>query len=164
MSWCSTLTIGARQLVVQEAFDRKTSLPVSSSSFTPMTIVASISSFAGAVRRTFFAPAVTCIWSFSRLVNTPVPSTTMSAPRSFHGSFEGSFSARTLICFPSTMMAPSAWETLPGYTPWTESYLNRYARVFASVISLMATTLNPPSWIMRRSTRRPILPNPFRPI
>ncbi|SYV92705.1 Uncharacterised protein, partial [Mycoplasmopsis synoviae] len=35
-------------------------------------------------------------------MKNPVDSTTKSTPRSFHGKFDGSFSAKTLISFPLT--------------------------------------------------------------
>jgi len=50
---------------------------------------------AGAVMITRFAPAATCLAASSRLVNLPVPSKTTSTPRSFHGSWAGSFCEST---------------------------------------------------------------------
>src|SRR5690606_18256094 len=53
---CSTLAIGARQLVVQEALDTNTISDVYESSFTPMTNIG-VSSLEGADIITFLAPA-----------------------------------------------------------------------------------------------------------
>ena len=53
-------TNGARQLVVQEAFDITVCSAFITSSFTPNTTVASISSAPGAEIRTFFAPPSRC--------------------------------------------------------------------------------------------------------
>ena len=55
---CSTFTIGARQLVVQLAFEMHLCAAVNWLSFTPSTQVKSGLSFAGAERMTFRAPAV----------------------------------------------------------------------------------------------------------
>ena len=93
---CSTLATGARQLVVQEAFEMMWCFAGSYlSSLTPITIMTS-GPLAGAVMITFFAPAARCFAASSRLVNRPVDSKTTSTPRSFHGSCAGSFSDSTL--------------------------------------------------------------------
>ena len=64
------------------------------------------SPFAGAEMMTFFAPPSMCLRRIGRAsVKRPVDSSTMSTPRSFHGSFAGSFSAKTLISSPSTVIA-----------------------------------------------------------
>ena len=57
---CSTLATGARQLVVQLAFEMHLSSGVSLSSFTPSTQVRSAPSLAGALSTTRLAPA--CRW------------------------------------------------------------------------------------------------------
>ena len=75
---CTTLAKGAKQLVVHEALEMTLSLPVYLSSFTPMTNIGA--SAEGAVMITFFAPAWMCGWHLSIVVNTPVDSTTYSAP------------------------------------------------------------------------------------
>ena len=68
---CSTLAIGARQLVVHDAFEMMWCLPASYlSSLTPSTTVMS-GFFAGAVMTTFFAPAAMCFAASSRLVKMP---------------------------------------------------------------------------------------------
>ena len=47
------------------------------------------SPLAGAEMITFFAPASRCFAAWSRSVKRPVDSSTMSTPRSFHGSLAG---------------------------------------------------------------------------
>ena len=87
---------GAKQFVVQLEALTTVSLPVSLSSFTPLTIV-SISSLPGADINTFFAPAFKCKPAFSVEVNAPVHSKTRSTPKSFQGNNAGSFSLNIFI-------------------------------------------------------------------
>ena len=54
----STFTIGARQFVVQDAFERILNSGFKTSSLTPKTMIASRSSLGGAVKITFLAPAL----------------------------------------------------------------------------------------------------------
>ncbi len=118
---CNTLTIGARQFVVQLAFDIMLCLfLLYSFSFTPFTIVMS-GSFDGDDIRTFFAPALMCCIAPALSVKNPVLSTTTSIFNSFHGSFVGSFSANTLIVLPLTIKFFSSHSTGYGDFPWTES-------------------------------------------
>ncbi len=58
---CSTLATGARQFVVQLAFEMHFIAAVSLSSFTPSTQVRSAPSLAGALSTTFLAPAFRCV-------------------------------------------------------------------------------------------------------
>src|SRR5207302_4116920 len=93
-----TLTIGARQFVVQLAFEMHLCSGVKRLSFTPSTQVRSGLSLAGADRTTLRAPAVRWLSypglpSFSRAVKNPVDSTATSTPSAFQGRFRGSFSA-----------------------------------------------------------------------
>ena len=68
----------------------------------------------------------------------------------------------TLMVLPSKMMLSSVWPISPGQTPWTLSYLSRWARVAASVRSLTATTSrSAPRLAMARMTRRPMRPKPL---
>src|ERR1700693_1672160 len=98
----STFATGARQLVVHDALEMIECLAGSKVEwFTPMHRVTSAPS-AGALMTTFFAPAEMCLEAASLEVNSPVDSTTTCTPRSFHGSLEGSRSARTLSGLPST--------------------------------------------------------------
>ena len=109
----TTLTIGTRQFVVQEAFERIVCFDGSYFfSFTPSTIVMS-SPFAGAEMITFFAPPSMCLRASFASVNRPVDSSTTSTPRSRHGSRAGSFSASTLISSPSMTIEPSSARTSP---------------------------------------------------
>src|SRR5947208_12031892 len=84
-----TFAMGARQLVVQLALDTILSFAGSkTSSFTPIQIVTS-GSFAGALIKTRFAPALLkCSSALSRLVNNPVDSSTTSTSSFFHGRSE----------------------------------------------------------------------------
>ncbi len=80
---------------------------------------------AGAEMMTLLAPASRCAAALARSVKRPVDSMTTSAPSSRHGSLAGSVSAVTRTRLPSMTSASSSTSTVPGYTPWTESYLNR---------------------------------------
>ena len=140
-----TLTIGARQFVVHEAFEIILWVAGSrSSSFTPRTIETSGSPI-GAETTTYFAPAVKCLLAFSWLLNTPVDSITTSTPSSAQGRFSGSLSEKTLNRSPSTTMSPSTTDTSPGYVPCTESYLRRWAFISTAPRSLIATMSIPPN-------------------
>ena len=165
----TTLVIGARQLVVQEALEMMVSVFCKSLSFTPNTTVRTPSPFPGAVMRTFFAPAVKCPCAFSACVNNPVASIAISAPSSFHGNAAGpSFTARQRMRCPLTtsVSSPSA-STVPLKCPWTESYFNKYAKLSAPTRSLTATTstISPKSFCSQsaRNTNRPMRPNPLIP-
>ena len=63
---------------------------------------------AGALMRTFFAPASRWARALSASVKRPVDSMTMSTPRSFQGSCAGSVIWKTLISLPSTTIASSS--------------------------------------------------------
>src|SRR6478672_2725099 len=161
----TTFTIGTRQFVVHEALEMM--LCALGSYFwllTPMTTVMS-SPFAGAEMITFLAPPAICRPALSADVKRPVDSSTMSTPSSFHGSLPGSFSARTLISSPSTVIEPSPAVTSPAKVRCTESYLNRCASVFVSVRSFTATNSRSatPAFLAARTTWRPIRPNPLMP-
>ena len=69
---------------------------------TPWTIVSTSSPAAGAERRTYFAPALTCFARSSRRVNAPVHSKTMSTSSARQGSREGSFSFSSARRWPPT--------------------------------------------------------------
>src|SRR3954468_18199893 len=162
-----TLASGARQLVVQDAFDTMFCEPSYAPSFTPLTTVRS-SPVAGAEMTTFLAPASRCLAAPSRLVKMPVDSTTTSTPRSFQGSSAGSRTARPLKPLPSTTISSSVEVTLYGSRPRIESYLSRWASVALSVMSFTAT-ISMSLWPATRCAStarqklRPIRPNPFTP-
>lgn len=129
-------------------------------SFTPITTVRSIP-FPGALSSTFFAPAFRWLSHPALSVNLPVLSTTTSMFSSFQGYFAESKTERTFIFFPSIIRESSVCSTLPPYFPWTESYLKRWARVFASVMSFTAIQFMLLSFMPALRTNLPILPKPF---
>src|ERR687893_150252 len=125
----STLIIGTKQLVVQEALDTTFWAAASNvSSLTPTTNVASAPDD-GADTITNGAPPSRWAAALSRLVKMPVDSTTTSTPRSPQGSSLGSRTASTLRVSPSILMPSSATWTSLGSLPSTESYLSRCAMV-----------------------------------
>src|SRR6266568_7951515 len=89
-SW-TTFATGARQLVVQDALEMMWCFAGSYFlSFTPSTTVMS-SFFAGAEMMTFFTKPFKCFLASSALVNNPVDSTTICAPREDQSIVAGSF-------------------------------------------------------------------------
>ena len=116
-----TLTIGTKQFVVHEAFDTTTWVAGSnSSSFTPITNVASASADGPEMMTRFTVPP-RCPAASARLVKRPVDSITTSAPSSSQGSCSGSRSASTRMrCSPTTRSLPST-STGTGRRPWVES-------------------------------------------
>ena len=119
---CMGLTSGARQLVVQDAFEITASSFERVSWLTPYTIVASMSVPAGAEITTFFAPALMCLLASSFFAKKPVHSSTTSTPSSPQGNCSGSLSAKTLISSPLTMSASSRASTVYGNGPCAVSY------------------------------------------
>ena len=79
-----TFAIGARQLVVQEAFENTKSSSVITSLFTPNTTV--LASGEGAEITTFLAPAITCCKACSFFKKRPVDSKTTSTFNAFQGN------------------------------------------------------------------------------
>src|SRR3989344_2558349 len=157
----SIFAIGARQFVVQDAFDIIWFLLLSYIlSFTPITIVMS-GFFAGALIITFFAPAFRCCIAPSLSVNLPVLSITTSIFKSFQGSCFGSSTDKTFTFFPSIMRESFVYSTVPSYLPCTESYLNKWASVFESVTSFTATQLIFLSLMPALKINLPILPKPL---
>ncbi len=66
------------------------------------------------------------------------------------------------MVLPSKTRLSSVCETSPGQTPWTLSYLRRWASVAASVRSLTATTSrSAPRLAMARRNSLPIRPKPL---
>ena len=158
---CNGLTIGARQLVVQLAFEITVSDDFNTPSFTPYTIVASTSAPPGAEIITFFAPPLMCALALSFDAKKPVHSSTTSTPRSPQGSLDGSRSARTLIRSPLTIMSSPSTLTSPGKRPCAVSYLVRCALVSVLPRSLIATTSN--SLLRPASNRARKMLRPMRP-
>src|SRR6266536_1694050 len=100
LSW-TTLAMGARQLVVQDAFEITWCLAGSYfSSFTPKTMVTS-SFLAGAEMITFFTGPRRCFFASLASVKRPVDSITTWAPTDSQGRAAGSFSLKTLMDLPS---------------------------------------------------------------
>src|ERR687892_57403 len=159
-----TLAIGTTQFVVQDAFEIRWWVVGSySASLTPRTMVMS-SPLAGALMTTFSAPASRCFEALSRSVNSPVDSTTTSAPSSFHGRAAGSRSAMTFSSSPSTVIPFSLTPMSASSVPRTESYFSRWARVLASVMSFTPTKSRfAPCSLAARKKFRPIRPNPLMP-
>ena len=110
----STLTTGARQLVVQEPLETMWCLAGSRMVWlTPYTSVAS-TPLAGAVMSTQRAPASRCAFASDALVKRPVHSNTRSTPSSFHGSLVGSGIAVTLTFLPLTTKPSASTVTVGG--------------------------------------------------
>lgn len=74
---------------------------------------------------TFFAPLSACTLALVASVNRPVDSTTMSTPRSPHGSLAGSRSAKALMVWPPTVISSAPAFTSSGSRPRMLSYLSR---------------------------------------
>src|SRR6202044_3206127 len=117
----STLAIGPRQFVVQDALEMMFWLPSYLSSLTPSTIVMS-SSVAGAEMITFLAPASRWPLALAALVKMPVDSTTTSTPRSPQGNAAGpSLTSSDLILWlPTTMVSSPSRLTSYGSRPRIE--------------------------------------------
>src|SRR4029077_20406827 len=118
---------------------------------------------AGAEMITFFTGARRCFLASAPLVKRPVDSTTMSAPTEAQSISAGSFTLKTLKLRPLTAMESSAYVTLCGKLPRTESYFKRCARVFESAVSLTATHEMSLSSIAVRMMLRPMRPKPLMP-
>ncbi|CAB5040495.1 unannotated protein [freshwater metagenome] len=158
-----TLAIGARQLVVHDAFEIIWWLAGSYFSWlTPITIVMS-SSLAGAEMMTFFAPDAMCFPASAALVKIPVDSITTSVFSAPHGRFAGSRSEKTFIVFPSTVIESSVKVTSRPRRPKIESYLRRCANVLLGVRSLIPTILIAGLVRLARKKFRPIRPKPLIP-
>ena len=100
---CNTLASGAKQFVVHEALDIIFSSALYRWWLTPTTYVG-VFPFDGALMITFYAPPFKCNPAFSSVKNAPVDSQTIEAPGSPHLILLGSFSAKTLILCPSTII------------------------------------------------------------
>ena len=117
--------MGARQFVVQDAFDTRRCSARSVSSLTPMTIMASISSFGGTVRMTRFAPDARWPSRRARVRKAPVASMTMSAPSAPQPIFDGSRSSVIRTRRPFTVIESASVETFLSNGPMTLSYWSR---------------------------------------
>src|SRR5215204_6431711 len=161
--WWMTLATGARQFVVQEAFEMTWCAAGSyADSLTPSTMVRS-SPLAGALMMTFLTVPRRCLAASSRLVKRPVDSMTTSAPTSSHGICAGSFSEKTRNSSVPTRMPFSVAAMSSSRLPRTESYFKRCASVLVSVMSLTATKSMSLSPRQVRRTLRPMRPKPLIP-
>merc|ERR1719487_2634629 len=159
----TTLTIGARPLVVHEAHET-TSIDVSySSSLTPTTRVGVSASLAGAEMITFLAPPSTCFMQPSVVVKAPVDSHTYSTPVDFHGISVGSRVAESETGRPLTLRPPSASSHVPLKRPWTVSCSRRYFMYSGDIGELMCLSTNDSRSMAMRTTWRPMRPKPFTP-
>src|ERR1700761_8047299 len=162
VSW-STLTTGARQLVVQLALEMTWCAAGSYLSWlTPRTTVMS-SLLAGAEMMTFLTVLPRWALALTASVKKPVDSTTISAPTEAQSSLAGSRSAKTLMVLPSTVSESSVWEISFLRLPRMESYLRRWARVAGVVRSLTATNSMSGFPRAERNTLRPMRPKPLIP-
>src|SRR5690606_16570580 len=118
-----SLSIGARQFVVQDALETILSDVFTSLWFTPITNMGAL--LEGAEITTFLAPPSICDCAVSKVVKIPVHSATISAPTSSHFKFLGSLSAVILTVLPFTSKWPSFTFTVPSNFPCTESYSNK---------------------------------------
>src|SRR6185437_1186816 len=160
---CSTFTTGARQFVMQEAFEITWCFAGSYlSAFTPSTSVTS-SLLAGAEIITFFTEPCRCALALFASVNMPVDSTTICAPVEVQSSLEGSRSANTLIVLPSTVMESAVEEISFFRLPRMESYFNKWASVAGLVRSFTATISISGLPSDARNTFRPMRPKPLIP-
>merc|ERR1719453_2214690 len=159
----TTLTIGARPLVVHEAHET-TDMDVSySSSLTPTTSVGVSASLAGAEMITFLAPPSTCFMQPSVVVNAPVDSHTYSTPVSFQGISVGSRVAERDTGRPLMIRPPSASSHVPLKRPWTVSCSRRYFMYSGDIGELMCLSTNDSRSIAMRTTWRPMRPKPLTP-
>mmetsp|Transcript_2043 Transcript_2043/g.4924 ORF Transcript_2043/g.4924 Transcript_2043/m.4924 type:complete len:264 (-) Transcript_2043:111-902(-) len=161
----STLTNGARQLVVHEALEMMGACGSNSSSaLTPMTYVGMSSPFAGAVMSTFLAPASMCFSHPAWSVKTPVDSMTRSIFRSFHGSSSGLRLLTMVMFLPLTEMVESSTIfTSASNVPRMESYLSRCDACLTPPLSLIAMSSSPEVLRLsrQRTKLRPIRPKPL---
>ncbi len=135
-------------------------------SFTPMQIVASASP-AGAEMMTRLAPPFRWAAAFSRDVNRPVDSMTMSTPLSAHGISDGSRSASFLTSRPSIEKPLSLCSMSFARVRPTESCFNKKAIVSASPKGSLTATSSTfacsPRARIALVNERPMRPNPLMP-
>ena len=114
---CMGLTSGARQLVVQDAFEITASSFERVSWLTPYTIVASMSKVSGCRDHNFFCSSFDVFACQLFLQKSQYTQAQTSTPRSPQGNCSGSLSAKTLISSPFTMSASSRASTEYGNCP-----------------------------------------------
>ena len=135
----STLATGARQLVVQDAFEMMWCFAGSYlSSLTPSTNVMS-GFFAGRGDDDLLGAGREVLGRAVASVKRPVHSSTMSTPSSFHGQLRRVLDRGTLNSSPVDDDAVAVALTSCVEVAEDESYFSRCASVLASVRSLTAT-------------------------
>merc|ERR1712127_900423 len=157
----TTLTIGARPLVVHDAHD--TTAIEDSYSLTPTTRVGVSASLAGAEMITFLAPPSMCFMQSGVVVKAPVDSQTYSTPVSFHGISVGSRVAESVTGRPLMERPPSMISQVPGKRPWTVSCSSRYFMYSGDMGELMCLSTNDSRSMAMRTTWRPMRPKPLTP-
>merc|ERR1719409_1837195 len=145
----TTLTIGARPLVVHDAHDTTAMDDSYSSSLTPTTRVGVSASLAGAEMMTCLAPPSMCFMQPSVVVNAPVDSQTYSTPTLAHGISVGSRVAESEIGMPLTVRPSPETSQVPEKRPCTVSCSSRYFMDSGSMAI--------------RTTWRPMRPKPLTP-
>ncbi|MNE36560.1 hypothetical protein D3C80_1303730 [compost metagenome] len=110
-----TLANGAKQFVVQDAFETTKSVALASVWFTPITNIGA--SADGAEIITFLAPPLICSFAVSTVVKIPVHSATTSTSTSFHFKSAGFLSAVIRMFLPFTNNFPSFTSTVPSKRP-----------------------------------------------
>merc|ERR1719487_947771 len=159
----TTLTIGARPLVVHEAHET-TSIDVSySSELTPTTSVGVSASLAGAEMITFLAPPSTCFMQPSVVVKAPVDSQTYSTPVVDHGISVGSRVAESETSRPLILRPISIISHVPLKRPCTISCSSRYFMYSGDMGELMCLSTKESRSIAIRTTWRPMRPKPLTP-
>merc|ERR1719451_40699 len=149
----TTLTRGARPLVVHDAHET-TDIDVSySSSLTPTTRVGVSASLAGAEMMTCLAPPSTCFMQPSVVVNAPVDSHTYSTPVVDHGISVGSRVADsdTLAPLIRRPASPSTSQ-VPEKRPCTVSCSSRYFMYSGAIGELMCFRMNASRSMAMRTT------------
>merc|ERR1719252_510963 len=160
----TTLTIGARPLVVHDAHDTTAIEDSYSSSLTPTTRVGVSASLAGAEMMTCLAPPSMCFMQPSVVVNAPVDSQTYSTPVEAHGISVGSGVAvsDTLAPLIRRPASPSTSQ-VPEKRPCTVSCSSRYFMYSGAIGELMCLSSNESRSIAMRTTWRPMRPKPLTP-
>merc|ERR1719310_2179499 len=159
----TTLTIGARPLVVHDAHDTTAIEDSYSSSLTPTTRVGVSASLAGAEMMTCLAPPSMCFMQPSVVVNAPVDSHTYSTPVSFHGISVGSRVAVRETGAPLMTRPVSEISQVPEKRSCTVSCSSRYFMYSGVIGELMCLSTNASRSIAMRTTWRPMRPKPFTP-
>ncbi len=158
-----TLATGARQFVVHDALEMMLCFAGSYlSSFTPITMVMS-SPVAGAEMMTFFTVPRRCSLACSALVNLPVDSMTTCTPSELQSSLAGSFSAKTRIFLPSTLMESSVAVDVVRQVAQDGVVLQKMGQRLGAGQVVDGYDVNFLSLSAVRRTLRPMRPNPLIP-